>query len=73
VSLNQLVAEFSFCTPSAPPLTYTFKLIRPQDHNMASCGGLLVREIRYQLGQIPEVSACSESTAGNREVRSIST
>jgi hypothetical protein len=26
VSLNQLVAEFSFCTPSAPPLTYTFKL-----------------------------------------------
>src|SRR5467141_3828948 len=21
-------AEFSFCTPSAPPLTYTFKLIR---------------------------------------------
>ena len=24
-SLNQRVAEFSFCTPSAPPLTYTFK------------------------------------------------
>ena len=26
MSLNQRVAEFSFCTPSAPPLTYTFKL-----------------------------------------------
>jgi hypothetical protein len=22
------VAEFRFCTPNAPPLTYTFKLIR---------------------------------------------
>jgi hypothetical protein len=27
VSLNQLLAEFSFSTPSAPPSTYTFKLI----------------------------------------------
>jgi len=26
VSLNQRGAEFSFSTPSAPPLTYTFKL-----------------------------------------------
>jgi hypothetical protein len=26
--LNQRVAEFSFFTPSAPPLTYTFKLHR---------------------------------------------
>ncbi len=26
MSLNQLVAEFSFSTPSAPPLTYSFKL-----------------------------------------------
>ena len=25
MSLNQLVAEFSFCTPSAPPSTYAFK------------------------------------------------
>jgi len=25
VFLNQLAAEFSFSTPSAPPLTYTFK------------------------------------------------
>jgi hypothetical protein len=24
--LNQLAADFSFSTPSAPPLTYTFKL-----------------------------------------------
>jgi hypothetical protein len=28
--LNQRVAEFSFSTPSAPPSTYTFKLIRSQ-------------------------------------------
>jgi len=28
VYLNQRHAEFSFSTPSAPPLTYTFKLIR---------------------------------------------
>jgi hypothetical protein len=26
VFLNQRAAEFSFFTPSAPPLTYTFKL-----------------------------------------------
>jgi hypothetical protein len=26
--LNQRAAEFSFSTPSAPPLTYTFKLTR---------------------------------------------
>ena len=30
MSLNQLVAEFSFCTPSAPLLTYTFKLTGSQ-------------------------------------------
>jgi hypothetical protein len=28
VFLNQLSVEFSFITPSAPPLTYTFKLTR---------------------------------------------
>jgi hypothetical protein len=28
VFLNQRAAEFSFFTPSAPPPTYTFKLIR---------------------------------------------
>ncbi len=28
MSLNQLLAEFSFSTPSAPPLVYTFKLSR---------------------------------------------
>jgi hypothetical protein len=27
VFLNQRSAEFSFSTPSAPPSTYTFKLI----------------------------------------------
>ena len=30
--LNQRAAEFSFSTPSAPPLTYTFKLIRVENN-----------------------------------------
>jgi hypothetical protein len=48
VSLNQLVAEFSFCTPSAPPLTYAFKQIRWDER-----AGL--RGMRYA----PSVSTCS--------------
>jgi len=31
--LNQLAAEFSFSTPSAPPSTYTFKLNRSYRHS----------------------------------------
>jgi hypothetical protein len=38
VSLNQLLAEFGFSLPSAPPLTYTFKLII---HKERGCGGRL--------------------------------
>ena len=37
MSLNQLPAEFSFCTPSAPPSTYTFKQIRRQDCSCQLC------------------------------------
>jgi hypothetical protein len=33
VFLNQRGAEFSFSTPSAPPLTYTFELSRNLAHN----------------------------------------
>jgi len=30
-------AEFSFCTPSAPPSTYAFKLMIAADTNVADC------------------------------------
>src|ERR1700678_279516 len=57
--LNQLVAEFSSSTPSAPPLTYTFKLIG----TWSSQRSAIEAEQRYGVGR--RVVLCVEIPVEN--------
>ena len=53
MTLNQLVAEFSFCTPSAPPLTYTFKLTKYHFLHGEGGGPQVVRKNSAELTAAP--------------------
>jgi hypothetical protein len=52
VFLNQRVAEFSFFTPSAPPLTYSFKQTRLSNASFVICTMWLITQQDRQIRSI---------------------